>query len=97
MTTRRFTFTNRSAIWCACATLVLTLAAPAQACPLCAETTEQQSDRMAQRANPALGYAISVIFMISVPFTLVGGFGYALYRNSRNALAHSDQIDAGTD
>ena len=95
MTTRRFALT-RSAIWCACAALVLTLAVPpaARACPLCAENTEAQSEQMGEPANPALGYAISIIFMISVPFTLVGGFGYALYRNSRNTLAGSGRLDS---
>ncbi len=82
-------------MWCACAALVLTLVAPvARACPLCAENTEAQSEQMGEPANPALGYAISIIFMISVPFTLVGGFGYALYRNSRNVPAGSGRLDS---
>lgn len=70
-----------SRVWiCAAATLVAaTLATPALACPLCSEETEAQAKETG--VNVSMGYSVSVLMMIAVPMSMVGGFGYALYRN----------------
>ncbi len=71
--------------WIAAAAIgcVLAVSAPASACPHCSETTADTSRDMVEQGNqgnPALGYALSIIFLLGVPFSLLGGMGYAVYR-----------------
>ncbi|MFG0331573.1 MAG: hypothetical protein ACF8PN_16930 [Phycisphaerales bacterium] len=68
---------------------VLLSSSVASACPNCAESTEDQSKVTAEEGagDLALGYSVSVLFMMSMPFMLVGGFGYALYRNYQKTVA----------
>lgn len=56
------------------------------ACPLCAEATEEQSGED-DSPNIAMGYAVSILGMMSLPFIIVGGFGFALYKTHKASLA----------
>lgn len=56
---------------------------PAGACPNCKEETQVKQEESGIAV--AAGYSLSVVFMLGVPFAMVGGFGYALYRNTQAA------------
>ena len=58
------------------AAFVLALASVAEACPGCADA---QAGQGADRANIVRGYFWSIVFMMSMPFMLVGGFGTYCY------------------
>lgn len=70
-------------VWIGAAGIVLALAgtASALACPLCSEETEAQAKETG--INVSMGYSVSVLVMIAVPMSMVGGMGYALYRNAQ--------------
>jgi len=55
------------------------LIAPASACPLCSE--ENEAKERETGVNVAMGFSVSVLVLLAVPMSLVGGLGYALYRN----------------
>jgi len=61
--------------------VVLTLSAPAAstalACPMCKAATEEDD------AKPR-AYMYSILFMLTVPATLVSGVTFSLFRMSRN-------------
>jgi heme/copper-type cytochrome/quinol oxidase subunit 2 len=56
--------------------VVLALATAAEACPGCAEA---QAGQGPERANIVRGYFWSIVFMMSMPFLMVGGFGTYCY------------------
>jgi heme/copper-type cytochrome/quinol oxidase subunit 2 len=58
------------------AALVLALSSVAEACPGCADA---QAGQGADRANIVRGYFWSIVFMMSMPFMLIGGFGTYCY------------------
>lgn len=62
------------------------LAAPASACPLCSEENEARQEETG--VNVAMGFSFSVLVMLALPMMMVGGLGYALYRNQQRA-AHA--------
>ena len=65
-------------------TLVLGLAQASHACPTCKNALHEDP---AQQGMVA-GYFYSILFMMSMPFLLIGSFGgyaYLLVRRSRNA------------
>jgi len=61
--------------------LVLALCTPALACPNCKEAV---ADEDAGLLGVARGYGISILFMIALPFTLLGFLGFILWRASRH-------------
>lgn len=66
-------------------TVVMFFSADTVACPLCAENlpADEQAGKTAQ------GFYWSILFMMSVPFLLAGGFGGTLWYVSRkNAMKH---------
>lgn len=63
------------------------LSTSAQACPGCAEA---QAGQGAERAAIVSGYFWSIIFMMSMPFLLLGGFGTYCYLQVRKARAARD-------
>ncbi|GEM_PF-3912105 len=75
---------SRIRVGAAATLLAATLAAPAMACPLCSEETEAQAKETG--VNVSMGYSVSVLMMIAVPMFMVGGFGYALYRNQQQMM-----------
>lgn len=54
-------------------TLVVATASPASACPGCKEATSEQS------VNLARGFSYSILFMMPLPFIIVGSFGGYVY------------------
>ena len=61
---------------------VVVVAAVAEACPNCKEAVAQNdSDQM----RIARGYFWSILFMMSMPFAIVGSFGTYVFIQSRKA------------
>lgn len=67
----------------------------AQACPGCAEA---QAGQGPGRANIVRGYQLSIIFMMAMPFLIVGSFGgyvyYTVYRGRNDSEAAPPSADA---
>lgn len=59
---------------------LLANAQSASACPNCKEAVANQTS---DQANVASGYNYSVMFMVSVPFTLLGTGAFAVVRTAR--------------
>jgi hypothetical protein len=57
--------------------IALSLEAAAFACPGCKEATSEQS------ANLARGFSYSILFMMPIPFLIVGTFGGYVYYTVR--------------
>ena len=60
--------------------VLLVLANPTSACPNCKEAVASQP---ADVANTARGYNWSVMFMVSMPFTLLGTGAFAVVRAAK--------------
>jgi LytS/YehU family sensor histidine kinase len=63
---------------CGAALLFFAAAAPVSACPMCKLASESAS-------RQPRAYMYSVLFMMSMPMIITGGFGIAFYRLSRQA------------
>ena len=80
--------------------LVCGLTAVAHACPGCKEALA--SDDGVQ-GDIVRGYFWSILFMMSMPFTILGAFGICIYRAMRkaqaaqNAATPSDHSDRGSE
>lgn len=83
---------SRSVFGAAGLTGLLLMTAPAVGCPLCSEDTEQTQKETG--VNVAMGYTVSVLFMITVPVCVVAGLGYFLFRNSKNEAAYLASLKA---
>jgi hypothetical protein len=64
-------------------TTVLSIASVAQACPACKQALA--STEHAGSADPIQGFMWSILFMMSMPFLLLGGFGTYLWYIVRRA------------
>jgi heme/copper-type cytochrome/quinol oxidase subunit 2 len=70
---------------------VVALVTVAEACPGCAEA---QAGQGANRANIVRGYFWSIVFMMSMPFLIVGSFGtyvYVQYKKQKAAATIADE------
>lgn len=74
--------------------LLLTLALPllatadvASACPNCKRGNETQGDAVPR------AYMYSILFMMSMPATILGGFAFGFYRLSKKAAVEGDSTD----
>lgn len=76
---------HRIRIGLAAAALFFAAGLPAGACPLCSEETEARAEETG--VNASMGYSVSVLLMIALPMTMVGGLGYALYRQQQHTAA----------
>lgn len=58
------------------------LVQPAQACPMCKYANENAEDsaEMTEAARRPRAYMYSIIFMISMPATILAGFSFSFYR-----------------
>jgi len=68
----------------------------AWACPLCSESAEDVSRQTSQGeegTDVAAGFAVSILFMMSLPYVIVGTFGYAIYRAHKSREA-TDAVEA---
>ena len=72
---------------------VLSIASVAQACPACKQALA--STEHARSGDPIQGFMWSILFMMSMPFLLLGGFGtYLWYIVRRARLAAEAQAAA---
>ena len=69
----------RRTLWLT-ALILLALSVPASACPNCKEAVAAQPSDVASTAR---GYNWSVMFMVSMPFTLLGTGAFAVARAAR--------------
>lgn len=67
-------------------------ATPAQACPMCKVALEEDPDPAA-KARPK-AYMYSILFMLSMPATLVTVFGVSFYRLSRQQSLINEALAA---
>jgi hypothetical protein len=70
--------------------LMLTAASAAYACPMCADILERGKDAW-KNLQFGRGIAWSILLMMSMPFVLVGGFGFALWRTARRNAAGKER------
>jgi hypothetical protein len=71
--------------------LVLLVVSVAAACPNCKEGLAQ-NDPHGQ--SIAAGYYYSILFMMSMPFAILGTFGSLAYLSIRRARLQQEQADA---
>ena len=69
---------------------LLLVATVAQACPGCKEAIAE-NDLQGQRV--ARGYFWSILFMMSMPFTILGTFGTYCYVEVRRARRDQEQLE----
>lgn len=68
------------------AMLVLSVAEPLLACPFCREALAAKDNRI------PMAYMYSILFMLSMPPTVLGGIGFVIYRAHRkHAMAMAAQ------
>jgi hypothetical protein len=79
---------------CLAASLIagIVSASPAQACPMCKVALEEDPDPAA-KARPK-AYMYSILFMLSMPATLLTAFGVSFYRLSRKQSLINQAIAA---
>ena len=66
---------------------------PAQACPMCKVANEDGENDPGQKR--AEGYMYSILFMLSMPATLVTVFGISFYRLSRKQALLNEEMLSG--
>jgi uncharacterized paraquat-inducible protein A len=71
--------------------LILMIASVAAACPNCKEGLAQNDP---QGQSVAAGYYYSILFMMAMPFTILGTFGSLAYLSIRRA--QKQQVDANS-
>ncbi len=81
---RRLPTTIRHWKWTWPLVVVLLLAAVAQACPNCKEALASSDP---QQQNMVRGYFYSILFMMSMPFLILGSFSSYMYLEVRRARA----------
>ncbi|MDE0020169.1 MAG: hypothetical protein OXT69_02120 [Candidatus Poribacteria bacterium] len=65
------------------------------ACPMCKEAVDQSfgQETASMRNGLGSGFAFSIYLMLSVPYLLIGGFAFAIWRNIRRSDS-SEKTDA---
>jgi len=72
--------------------LMLFIASVAAACPTCKEGLAQNDP---QGQSLAAGYYYSILFMMAMPFTILGTFGSLAYLSIRRAQKDADAVASG--
>ncbi|MBA4018857.1 MAG: hypothetical protein C0483_16945 [Pirellula sp.] len=72
----------------------LALPTAAHACPGCAEA---QAGQGPGRVNIVRGYQLSIIFMMAMPFLIVGSFGGYVYYTMYHGRGETDAAPPSTD
>ncbi len=65
----------------------------AQACPMCQIANESGENAAIRDARPR-AYMYSILFMLSMPATLLTGYGFGFYRLHRQQLAQAGSLDS---
>ena len=79
---KRSLFAQRVLMIVVAVLVVGTLAAVAQACPTCKDAIAGEDPH---HQNMVQGYFYSILFMMSMPFLLIGGFSSYMYLEVRRA------------
>lgn len=81
--------------WIAPLALVAVMAAVVSACPTCKEGLDQNDP---QHQSVARGFYYSILFMMSMPYIILGSFGYLAFVSIRRAKAAQvlDETGEGT-
>ena len=65
----------------------------AEACPMCRVANESAENDAVRDARPR-AYMYSILFMLSMPATLLTGYGFGFYRlHKRQQLAEADGLE----
>jgi hypothetical protein len=75
------------------AALVACVASAAWACPTCKEDLANNP----QGQGLAAGFYYSILFMMSMPFLIIGTLGTVAYRSVKRAQAEREAAAGGTD
>jgi hypothetical protein len=75
------------------AALVVCVASAAWACPTCKEDLANNP----QGQGLAAGFYYSILFMMSMPFLIIGTLGTVAYRSVKRAQAEREAAAAATD
>ena len=77
----------RCLLMLAVATFVVGLAEPLFACPFCREALAAKDNRI------PMAYMYSILFMLAMPPTVLGGIGFAIYRaHKRHAAVAAENL-----
>ena len=71
------------AVLIAVSVVVLLAADPGLACPNC--STAVANSESGEPGGTPVGFYYSILFMLGMPFLLLGGFGFAFYRLHKSA------------
>jgi hypothetical protein len=77
--------------------LLVVWPASASACPLCKEALVSQDQEDDDPLREARAYNNSILFMLAVPYTLVGAFGFLVYRGLKRPTPVADAPGSPTD
>ena len=86
------TFRSLSSRWVLALLIVLMFVGAVSACPTCKDGLAQNDPG---RANMVRGYFWSILFMMSMPFLILGGLGSYFYFEIRRARS-TGQLNAAT-
>jgi hypothetical protein len=65
----------------------------AVACPMCGQANETSAGTTAEEAARPKAYMYSILFMLSMPALIFGGFGVVIYRTVRAARIEDAAAD----
>ena len=80
---------QRSRSFLAALALVAVLAAVASACPTCKEGLDQNDP---QHQSIAAGFYYSILFMMSMPYILLGTLGFVAYNTIKRAKVQHEAV-----
>ena len=70
-------------------TVILAVVAMAGACVACPNCKDSLAGQSGETMNVARGYALSILIMLGMPFTLAGSFGLYVWREMRRMRRES--------
>src|SRR3989337_2332368 len=79
-------------MWIVAVAVVAVLATLAAACPTCKEGLDQSDP---QHRSAAAGFYYSILFMMSMPYIILGSFGYLAFLSIRRAKGRQAGEGAG--
>jgi hypothetical protein len=74
--------------------MMLTMATVASACPTCKEGVDASDPN---HKSLALGFYYSILFMMSMPYILLGTLGFVAYNSVKKAKAQQEAEATATD
>ncbi|QDU60039.1 hypothetical protein Pan216_08760 [Planctomycetes bacterium Pan216] len=77
-------------VWSIAIVATLALTAVAHACPMCAEALDNTTGQAG--GSLAGGFYYSILFMLSLPFSIITFFGVMFYRLHRKSLLEAGEL-----